>query len=161
MLSLKDQALILSAGVSFIVAIISLILSSVAAVRTKKLRNRYRSLMKGESGIDIESLIHRYNDRVIALEQEIERMAGLIKNHDLRITQKVETAQVLRYNAFGEKGNDLSFSVAFLDEKGTGAVISSIFGRDESRVYAKPIVEKKSNYALTNEEQEVILKQIK
>lgn len=35
MLSLKDQALIFSAGISLVVAIIALILSSIAAVRTK------------------------------------------------------------------------------------------------------------------------------
>ena len=45
----------------------------------------------------------------------------------------------LRYDAFEDVGGRLSFSCALLDEHGTGVVLTSINGRQETRVYAKPV----------------------
>jgi uncharacterized pyridoxamine 5'-phosphate oxidase family protein len=43
-----------------------------------------------------------------------------------------------------------------LDSNNNGVVMSSIFGRSESRVYAKPIVNGQSSYFLTEEEKEAL-----
>lgn len=155
-LSLKDQVFIGGIVLGLILAIIALIVALVAGGRARRLRSQYRSMMKGETGKDLESLINQYSNKIIVLEHELERVTKLLENHEERLVRKLETTKVARYNAFGEKGNDLSFSVSFLDERGTGTVMSSIFGRDESRVYAKPINARQSTYTLTNEEQEVI-----
>jgi hypothetical protein len=50
----------------------------------------------------------------------------------------------------------LSFSCALLDEHGTGVVLTSINGRQETRVYAKPVTERSSSYNLSTEEAEAI-----
>jgi hypothetical protein len=50
----------------------------------------------------------------------------------------------------------LSFSCALLDDHGTGAVLTSINGRQETRVYAKPVAEGRSSYNLSAEEEEAI-----
>ena len=46
---------------------------------------------------------------------------------------------VVRYDAFGDVGGRMSFSVAFLDDSNDGIVISSINGRTEGRTYIKGI----------------------
>ncbi len=155
--------LVFTGGIALglILSIIALIAALIAAGRSKRLRNRYRSLMKGESGKDLESLVNQYNEKVTVLEKEVARLTEVLGDHEVRITRKLGTAQVVRYNAFGEKGNDLSFSIALLDEEGSGTVLSSIFGRDESRVYAKPVSAKGSIYTLTDEEKDVIEKKHK
>ncbi|HBG17320.1 MAG TPA: hypothetical protein DDW93_11100 [Firmicutes bacterium] len=61
-----------------------------------------------------------------------------------------------RYKAFSNIGGDQSFSLVLLDKKGDGVLLSSIYGRDESRTYAKSIKGGKSNYPLSDEEQEVL-----
>ena len=63
---------------------------------------------------------------------------------------------ILRYDAFEDVGGRLSFSCALLDEHGTGVVITSINGRQETRVYAKPIARSTSSYNLSLEEEEAI-----
>jgi len=63
---------------------------------------------------------------------------------------------VLRYDAFEDVGGRLSFSCALLDDQGDGVVITSINGRQDTRVYAKPIIEGKSRYNLSTEEEEAI-----
>jgi len=63
---------------------------------------------------------------------------------------------VVRYDAFGDMGGRLSFSAALFDDEGNGLVISSINGRSETRTYAKPLVELRSDHTLSPEEQDAI-----
>jgi hypothetical protein len=63
---------------------------------------------------------------------------------------------LLRYDAFEDVGGRLSFSCAMLDDHGTGVVLTSINGRQETRVYAKPITDGGSTYNLSSEEEEAI-----
>jgi hypothetical protein len=72
------------------------------------------------------------------------------------IDGSVQRVALLRYDAFEDVGGRLSFSCAMLDEHGTGVVLTSINGRQETRVYAKPISEGRSSYNLSSEEEEAI-----
>ena len=71
---------------------------------------------------------------------------------DKRLAQCVQKVGVVRFQAFEDVGSDLSYSVALLDENNSGVIITSIFGRNMSTSYAKPITEGLSNYEFSNEE---------
>jgi hypothetical protein len=64
---------------------------------------------------------------------------------------------MVRYNAFPDTGSDQSFSVAMLDADGNGLVLSSLYGRTETRTYAKPVQGGKSTYPLSDEETAALL----
>jgi hypothetical protein len=68
----------------------------------------------------------------------------------------VRRVALLRYDAFEDVGGRLSFSCALLDDRGTGVVLTSINGRQETRVYAKPVEGSRSGYNLSAEEEETI-----
>ena len=63
---------------------------------------------------------------------------------------------VVRYDAFGDMGGRLSFSAALFDDEGNGLVISSINGRSETRTYAKPLLDLRSDHTLSREEEDAI-----
>ena len=63
---------------------------------------------------------------------------------------------VVRYDAFGDMGGHLSWSLALLDDEGHGVVLSSIAGRSEARTYAKNIAGWASEQQLSPEEEEAI-----
>jgi hypothetical protein len=63
---------------------------------------------------------------------------------------------VVRYDAFGDMGGHLSWSLALLDDSGHGVVLTSIHGRSESRTYAKNVAAWSSEQQLSPEEQEAI-----
>ena len=50
----------------------------------------------------------------------------------------------------------VSFSAAIYDDGGNGLVLSSINGRSETRTYAKPLADLRSEHALSPEEQQAI-----
>jgi len=72
------------------------------------------------------------------------------------VSDALRHVSVIRYDAFGDMGGRLSFSAALLDDAGDGLVLTSINGRQETRVYAKPITDGGSSYNLSSEEEEAI-----
>ena len=63
---------------------------------------------------------------------------------------------VVRYDAFGDMGGHLSWSLALLDDHGNGVVLSSIHGRSEARTYAKNVAAWTCDQQLSPEEAEAI-----
>ena len=63
---------------------------------------------------------------------------------------------VVRYDAFGDMGGHLSWSMALLDDLGDGVVLTSIHGRSESRTYAKNVSAWTARQQLSPEEEEAI-----
>jgi len=67
---------------------------------------------------------------------------------------------VVRFNPFKEVGGDQSFSIALLDAKNNGFVITGLYTREGNRIFAKPIENCQSKYLLSGEEKEAIKKAI-
>jgi len=63
---------------------------------------------------------------------------------------------VVRYNPFKDVGGDQSFSIALLDSKDSGFVITALYMREGNRIFAKSIVGGKSEYPLSEEEKRAI-----
>jgi hypothetical protein len=63
---------------------------------------------------------------------------------------------VVRYDAFGDMGGHLSWSLALLDDAGNGVVLTSIHGRSDARTYAKNVTAWSSQQQLSPEEEEAI-----
>jgi hypothetical protein len=68
----------------------------------------------------------------------------------------VQRVGLFRYDAFEDMGGRLSFSLALLDEGGDGVVVTAINGRQDTRVYAKPVTAGGSAHNLSEEEAEAI-----
>jgi hypothetical protein len=68
----------------------------------------------------------------------------------------VQRVALLRYDAFEDVGGRLSFSCALLNERGDGVVMTSINGRQDTRVYAKPVRVGASDHNLSEEEEQAI-----
>lgn len=73
-----------------------------------------------------------------------------------RLERTIQRVGVVRFNAFPDVGGDQSFAIALLDNHGDGVVISSLQGRTENRVYAKPLKRWDSTYTLSDEEKQAI-----
>jgi hypothetical protein len=94
--------------------------------------------------------------RIERLEKAARTLYATDKRQQVQIEAGVRRVGLIRYDAFDDVGGRLSFSCAMLDERGTGVVVTSINGRQETRVYAKPVQEGASSYNLSLEEEEAI-----
>lgn len=62
----------------------------------------------------------------------------------------------MRFNPFADTGGDQSFALALLDHNNNGIVISSLYNREGTRVYAKAIDHGNPKQQLSAEEEEVL-----
>ena len=86
---------------------------------------------------------------VLGLRREVAALAAESK-------QTFRHLAVVRYDAFGDMGGHLSWSLALLDDAGDGVVLTSIHGRSDARAYAKSVSGWTSDTQLSPEEQEAI-----
>lgn len=116
------------------------------------------SLFKKEKQEEItpKNITKKMQSLEVKLKAAIEEIEQLKEKSQQTIT-KIE---VIRFNPFKEVGGDQSFCVALLNEKENGVIITSYYGRDLNRVYAKEIKGGTSQYDLSEEEKEVIQKAI-
>lgn len=118
-------------------------------------------MAQGMTGVNLEELlIHTSND-LVGIKEDIVKLDKNIKTIDIKLTFAIQKVGFIRYNAFGDMGSDLSFSIALLDNFSNGFVLTSIYGRDNNVCYAKPIKEGKCNIQLSAEEIMVIDRAIK
>jgi hypothetical protein len=90
------------------------------------------------------------------IERDIYKLYKASQEINKIATKSISRKAVIRYNPFGDTGGDQSFSVALLDLKDNGLVISSLHSRSGTRTYAKPVISGQSSHHLTEEENKVI-----
>lgn len=120
------------------------------------LTKRYKAFMMGGNGASLEASLESLHHEIKVMDGEITASQERIQELAKVLDTATRGVGVVRFNAFQETGSDLSFAVAFLDAEKNGVVISSIYGREESRTYAKPLEAGQSSYPLGSEEQEAI-----
>lgn len=149
----NEAALLLA---SMILVLVLLILVVYQMVRISGMRSRYRAMMRGTEAQDLEGMLIKHVkdvEDVAATNTRILEENELIRQF-LRRTL-VRTAAV-RFRAFDDMGGDLSYAVALLDANNDGIIFSSIFAREDSRSYVKPVKGGTSEYALSDEEKSVL-----
>ena len=126
------------------------------AIKLHRLSALYRKMMQGADGQSIEQMML---GRIREIEELKQAVADLQEKHQSLSNDSLKHIQrmgLIRFNAFDNTGSDLSFALAMTDAARNGFVLSGIYGREESRVYAKPIVDGESTYMLTKEEKQAL-----
>lgn len=108
-----------------------------------------RSTTPASSGNGLESDTRELRSRLERLASDV---AGLRADG----AGALRRVGVVRYDAFRDMGGHMSFSVAVLDARRSGLVISILNGRDGSRGYAKAVRDGKSSSPLSTEEEEAL-----
>ena len=142
-------------GMATIVLVIALLVYCVILhIRLGSLKKKYDFFMQGDNGASLERKlsveVSEIRDAAKGLETMMTEQAA-IRNIQSNTIQKIG---FIKYNAFENIGNDLSFALTLLDGNNNGICISSIYGRIESRIFSKPIVKGKSLVSLSQEELE-------
>lgn len=120
-------------------------------------RKHYFSLTKGSREGNLEKILEKLllgiNDNVKNLEEHRKELARVKEE----LPSFIQRVGLIRFNPYKEVGGDQSFSLAILDDKGSGVVISALHSRETTRMYAKPVkVGKETKRPLSEEEKEAI-----
>jgi len=142
-------------GLSIIILIMLIILISLVK-SVNKLDGKYRKITRGVNNKNIEEIIVGYLDNIDDVKTIAYEMKNRQDNIEAKLKDCFQKISIVRYKAFDDVGSDLSFSIALLNDNNDGIILTGIYGRSDSTVYAKPIDEGISRYDLSDEEEEVL-----
>ena len=146
--------------VPILIAALTLWLAGLTVVFFRLL-SHYRKVAQKAKGGDITKAL----DNVLKAEKEnnetLEKVKKELRLLDKNAANPLQKMGFVRFNPFNETGGDHSFSICILDRQDTGFVITGLHTRDKTRIYAKPIVNAKSKFELSKEEQKSLSQAIK
>lgn len=138
---------LLVCGGLLLLTLILLLLLSIRVSRLNKKFLRVAAAQTDNKGAD--SLDDDFG--LITHNRNLERL-------DKKFSTALQHVAMIRFDAFERVGNGLSFALAVLDDRGDGFVVSSLYGGENTRTYAKVIVDGQPSHPLSPEEKEAITK---
>lgn len=140
---------------SAVVSLVAILVAVISAKRAGGWKRRYLAAFNNAGQTVEEVLIASRTAAEAAVRQgeALETRLSLLEQKQLYNFDKMG---LVRFNPFEDTGADLSFSLSVLNDRGDGLVLTSLWGREEVRVYAKPVQQRESRYALSQEEKQAI-----
>ncbi|MFA5523826.1 MAG: DUF4446 family protein [Tissierellales bacterium] len=139
-----------------LINILLFLLYITSRVKISRITKKYNRLVDGSTSHSLEGMLFEHIDKIRESKEQLADLKKYCENIDDRLQLCLQKIGFIRYNAFNDMGSDLSFSIALLDDMLNGFVITSIYGRNESKSYAKPIMKGDSSYPLSVEEMQAL-----
>jgi hypothetical protein len=142
-----------------VIGVIIIGLAVVAIVQSRRLKQAagaYRSLASDSEGASLQSLLDSHLGKVVEVGTKMEDLSALYELIEARSRGSLQHIGLVRFNPFDDTGSDQSFVIALLDDRRDGIVLSSLHGRGQTRVFAKPVEGGESTHQLSDEEAQAI-----
>lgn len=121
-----------------------------------RLSRRRNAKLTGDRVGDIVDCLTDQQVALERLENELRETQDKQTQQAVTLTGCLKNVGVVRFNAFDDVGGEQSFAVVVLDSNRNGVAVSSLYGRQDSRVYAKAIVSGQGERPLSDEEQRAL-----
>lgn len=154
---MEEANLALSNNLAAVVAVLGLIIITLVILlinlksKLNALQEKYVFFTQGKEA-NIDTVLTDTLNELHKMHAEL----NALQNKHAKLQQQVQgclqNVKIIRYDAFDAMGGELSYSILLTDAKKDGILLTSIYGREESRCYAKAIKEGKSATPLAEEE---------
>ncbi len=149
--------LIVIFSINFILMITFAVITFIVGKAYKQLNNRYTEFMsKLGEGDKVEKILSEYLKIVDENAKKIKSQEEALNRLEANLKKCVQKVGLIRYNAYGDTGSDLSFTMALMDSEDNGIVVNGLYSRESSSIFAKPLVKGETKYNLSAEEIQAI-----
>jgi hypothetical protein len=142
------------------VAAVAFLLAVVLAFKLRRMRGAQKAVLGSDGQRDLvvhaQQLEKGFTDMRDWVEESIEHFERRMQATEARLDGCVAYRSLVRYDAYNELSGHQSSSLALLDARRSGVVVSSIVHRDQARLYVKQLHEGESEIDLSPEEQEAV-----
>jgi hypothetical protein len=142
------------------VALVALVLAVVLAFKLRRLRGAQKAVLGADGSRDLvvhaQQIEKGFTDLRDWVEESIEHFERRMQSTEDRLDGCIAYRSLVRYDAYNELSGHQSSSLALLDARKSGVVISSIVHRDQARLYVKQLNDGEAEIALSPEEQEAV-----
>lgn len=139
----------------FIVLIIAILILTWMLIR---LENKLKKFLVSTGAEKIGDSITTMNTSLVNLETFKTELESYLLTVEKRLKKSVQAVHTVRFNPFkgtGSGGNQ-SFATAFLNQDGTGVVVSTLYAREHISIFSKPIKNGTSEFELSDEEKQAV-----
>jgi len=138
MFDLNIVLIAIAAG-GLLVGVLALIIAVRANVKYSRLYKQYDYFMRGKDAETLEDYFVELQRHVESLEIEDQKNKEVMRILNKNIRASFQKFGLIKYNAFGGLGGNMSFAVALLDYTNTGFVINSVHSREGCFLYIKDV----------------------
>jgi Protein of unknown function (DUF4446) len=142
------------------VALIALIACALLLRATRRLRAAQKLVLGDGSDRDIVAHSATLQEAFEALHdyvgEVVLRLDGRLDDVETALTGAISRQALIRYDAYNELSGQQSVSIALLDGRASGVVLTCIHHRDQARVYAKQVRDGQGELELSPEEAEAV-----
>lgn len=147
---LSDNLFLIIGGLA---ALVLLILAAAVMMLFSKLR----TFTAGQDGKSLEAVMRETVKRQAASERFQSHMEEYLTGVEERLQTSIRSVEMVRFTPFkGRESGGQSFAAAMLNEHGDGLLLSSLYVRDRTSVYAKPIKNGAPVFEASEEEKEAL-----
>lgn len=140
-----------------VIAIIAIGLISVLTLTLHLiLYFRLKKLFKAGVAQNIDDILIAYRVAIEDLYENLDKTNVTLDNHENRIKKSVITPKTIRFNAWGDVSGNQSFTTRMTDEEGNGVIVSTLYAREKTSIFAKPVSNWSAEQELSDEEKELL-----
>jgi len=121
-----------------------------------EIKSKDINIMKNK--VSLKTKINSIDEKLEVLYKSDNQITKEINKLENKLNNSLQNPEVIRFNPFKNDGvgGDQSFAATLLNKKGNGMIISSLYTRENVRIFAKPIKNWESKYELSEEENLVL-----
>jgi Protein of unknown function (DUF4446) len=154
-MNLRDTATLIAIG-AVALALVDLGLAAWFLVWMRRVRRAQRALLAGEN-VDLVEFAVGMQTRQEQVERASAEVQAALIDAGARIDGCLAHRALVRYDAYVDAGGRQSTSIALLDERGSGVVVSAIQDRSYARIYVKDVsLGSSADVAFSPEEQQAV-----
>jgi len=151
-----DIALLIWAVALTILVVVGIVWVFDLQARLRRLQRRYENIFAAEEDASLVTALENLASRLSETTARTERLVVHSQQVDATLAHAVQSVGLVRFRAFQDTGGDQSFALALADGEGNGVVISALYGRGATHIYAKPVQGWLSPRTLSEEEKQAL-----
>jgi len=156
-----ETALLIWAVALTILVLVGVVWVLDLQARLRRMQQRHDKLFgagEEESDATLAKAVKALSSRLADTTARTERLMARSEQIDTALARAVQGVGLVRFRAFQDTGGDQSFALALADGEGNGVIVSALYGRGATRIYAKPVEGWLSSKKLGEEEEQALAK---
>lgn len=142
-------------AVLLLLTVIALGMCFSLSSRLNALQKKYDFFTQGKEA-NIDEVLTKTLNELSTTRAELTELQDRHARLKEQVQNCLQNVKMVRYDAFDAMGGKMSYSLLLTDANNRGIILTSIYGRDESRNFVKDIDNGKSSYVLADEEKQLL-----